>query len=1014
MKYKLWLISQLIFFNIAFGQNTQYFNDQESLFREGLELLDKSEYTSARQRFEKYISQSSNDVKKGDAEYYVAFCALGLYHEDGEKRVEDFIANHKEHHKAVTAYFELGNFYFKEKKYKKAAEYYGKVNLALITENQRQETRYKLGYSHFAERNFEDAITYFNVLKRQNGEYMAASNYYAGYIEYELKQYDKAIIDLEKASQNEAYASVAPTLLANLYYKQNRYDDLIGFGTKVINKSEANANHKDLYLLLGDAYLMKNDFTNAAQYYHKYESANSNPANEVRYRIGYTYYKEGDYDEAIDHLKRAATEKDSIGVYASYYLGVMYLKQGNKLYAVTAFDNARNNKINEALRKEGAYQYAKVTYDLGKSEEAVNAFEYYKTQYPKGEHIVEINDLLSEAYFNSNNYDLAINHIEGMGSLTRSQQMVYQKATFYKGSELFNKGDYRQAIDYFKKSLKYPLDLQYSGLANLWSAEAYSVGRRYDEAFPYYRAILGNSQLISTNTGLRARYGIGYAYYNTKEYDKALIHFKEYVNGVEKQSDKMYYDDALLRLADCYYVSKSYDNALSFYAKAIQFNRADNDYALYQTGLINGIEGDVNAAAKAFDGVIAIPRSRYFDDALFQKGQLFLEKGDYEAAIKGFDRLIAQKPNSRLIPYAYSKRASGNYNLQQYEKSIKDYQTILNEYPTHSVAGEVLLPLQEVLNIVGRGGEFDQQLAAYKSANPEKSGLEAVEYESAKNQYFNLNYKRAIERLQAFIKTYPEDPRVMEASYYIAESYYRLRDFEPALEVYNELVTNTSYEQYNRIVGRIAEIEYLSGRYDNAIYFFYQLADISSTKKEQYNAWAGLMESYYLKGTYDSVDRYAEIILEKGNVHISSQNKASLYLGKADFARGNYEQAQDEFLTTLNTARDEYGAEAQYLLGLIYYNTKEYQKSIEALIALNNNFNAYTEWVGKGYMLLAEDYLALGDIFQAKGTLKSIVENFPLEFYKTKAKQKLAEIDKMVSEENSATTNSSDSLTNDN
>ncbi|MEQ8574035.1 MAG: tetratricopeptide repeat protein, partial [Fulvivirga sp.] len=233
------------------------------------------------------------------------------------------------------------------------------------------------------------------------------------------------------------------------------------------------------------------------------------------------------------------------------------------------------------------------------------------------------------------------------------------------------------------------------------------------------------------------------------------------------------------------------------------------------------------------------------------------------------------------------------------------------------------------------------------------------------------------------------------------------------LEVYNELVTNTSYEQYNRIVGRIAEIEYLSGRYDNAIYFFYQLADISSTKKEQYNAWAGLMESYYLKGTYDSVDRYAEIILEKGNVHISSQNKASLYLGKADFARGNYEQAQDEFLTTLNTARDEYGAEAQYLLGLIYYNTKEYQKSIEALIALNNNFNAYTEWVGKGYMLLAEDYLALGDIFQAKGTLKSIVENFPLEFYKTRAKQKLAEIDKMVSEENSATTNSSDSLIND-
>jgi tetratricopeptide (TPR) repeat protein len=1014
MKYILLLLVQLTVIASAYSQNTLYFNDDESLFRSGIELLDKSHYGAARQRFEKYITSSANNVKKTEAEYYVAFCALGLYNDDGEKRVEQFIADHKGHPKAVTAYYELGNFYFKEKKYSKAATYYSKVNLALITEEQRQETRFKLGYSNFAERNFDKALEYFNVLKRQSGNYSAASNYYAGYIEYELKQYDKAIIDLEKASQDDAYASVAPSLLANLYYKQGRYDDLLKYGNKVLARSDAQVNEKDFYLLMGDAHLMKGEYNKASGFYQLYEEKSPNPSVDVRYRIGYTYYKEAKYDQAIDHLKRAASDKDSIGVYASYYLGVMYLKQGNKLYALTAFDNARKNKINEELRQEGTYQYSKVSYDLGKSGEAVEGFEYYLKQYPRGIHRDEINDMLSEAYLSSNDYDLAISHIEKQSSMSRSLEKVYQKATYLKGSELFNKGDYRNATEFFKKSLKHPVDIQYSTLANLWSAEAYAIGRRYDQAFPHYRTILGNPQMSSGNNGLRARYGIGYAYFNTQDYPKALIHFKEYINALERASDKMFYDDALLRLADCYYVSKSYNEALTYYQKAIKLNKSDLDYAQFQSGAIYGIQGNLSAAIKAYDIVIAQPRSRFIDDAMFQKAQLYFEKGEYDQAIKGFTKLIEVKSSSNFIPYAYLRRASSNYNLHKYDLSISDYLKILTDYPTHNVAREVLLPLQEVLNLQNRGGEFDSYLANFKKANPDGKGLENVEFESAKNQYFNLSYKKAIERFTAYIKNYPSDKKVAEAKYYIAESYYRLKDYEPALKVYTDLVTDGSYDQINKIVARIAEIEYLSGRHENAVYFFNQLADVASTKKEQYNAWAGLMESYYLLGKYDSVDRYAKIILEKGNVHISSQNKASLYLGKSAYARGNYDLAQDEFLSALNTARDEFGAEAQFMLGQVYFNKKDYKKSIESLIALNTNFNIYPEWVGKGYLLLADNYMALGDVFQAKGTLKSIIDNFPLEYYRTKAKAKLVEIEKVSKEKQTTTIDTQEGLINDN
>jgi TolA-binding protein len=190
-------------------------------------------------------------------------------------------------------------------------------------------------------------------------------------------------------------------------------------------------------------------------------------------------------------------------------------------------------------------------------------------------------------------------------------------------------------------------------------------------------------------------------------------------------------------------------------------------------------------------------------------------------------------------------------------------------------------------------------------------------------------------------------------------------------------------------------------RYEKAIPHYHQLARLAANKKEQYTAWSGLMESHYLLAQYDSTKAYAQIILEKGNVNAGAQSKASLYLGKAAMAKGDYDLAQDEFINTLNSAQDEYGAEAKYLLGEIQYLSKQHKQCYETLISLNTDFAAYPEWVGKSFLLLADNYLAMGDTFQAKGTLNSLIDNFPQENVKVMAKEKLKKIsDEEVKKQN--------------
>jgi hypothetical protein len=45
-------------------------------------------------------------------------------------------------------------------------------------------------------------------------------------------------------------------------------------------------------------------------------------------------------------------------------------------------------------------------------------------------------------------------------------------------------------------------------------------------------------------------------------------------------------------------------------------------------------------------------------------------------------------------------------------------------------------------------------------------------------------------------------------------------------------------------------------------------------------------------------------------------------------------------------------------------------------------------------LLLADNFQAMGDLFQAKATLQSLVEHFPLENVKQEAQRKLKEIEK--------------------
>ena len=135
------------------------------------------------------------------------------------------------------------------------------------------------------------------------------------------------------------------------------------------------------------------------------------------------------------------------------------------------------------------------------------------------------------------------------------------------------------------------------------------------------------------------------------------------------------------------------------------------------------------------------------------------------------------------------------------------------------------------------------------------------------------------------------------------------------------------------------------------------------------------------------------MILEQGNLAVNATNEATLFLGKAAMQQGKRYEAQAYFTQLVQSTTDSTAAEAQYLLAQLHYEAQAYHQSLAALFELNKRFPAYKTWTNQGYLLMANNYLALQEVLQAQATLQSIIDNAEDKALVATARQKLATLE---------------------
>jgi tetratricopeptide (TPR) repeat protein len=118
-----------------------------------------------------------------------------------------------------------------------------------------------------------------------------------------------------------------------------------------------------------------------------------------------------------------------------------------------------------------------------------------------------------------------------------------------------------------------------------------------------------------------------------------------------------------------------------------------------------------------------------------------------------------------------------------------------------------------------------------------------------------------------------------------------------------------------------------------------------------------------------------------------------MVLGRFEAGRDNFNEAIRHYrsVTSLNNAG--YAAEARYAIAEAWYRLDDMKNAEKAAMETIRRSGSYDYWITKSYILLGDVFRRQKDWFNAKATLRSVVDNSRNEELRDEARTKLAAVE---------------------
>ena len=988
--------------NQVSGQQSAIYTSNLSEFDNALSLFNDKQYQSAQILFEKVKQENASQDVHADCAYYIGICAIHLNQNNADELIEQFITDYPTSSKQNQAYIEVAQYYFEQGKFPQALLYFDKVDENALTYEQTEKFTFEKGYAHFAAGDKKEATSYFNNVVNSK-EYGTQANYYLGFMAYEGDNYKEANKYFKQVEGEEKYSEKLSYFKADMNFKSGDFQKAIAAGIAAMPKSNA-SEKSELNKIIGESYFNLQQYDKALPYLKDYKGKRGKWSNTDLYQLGYTYYMQKEYENAISQFNKIIDGKDSVAQNAYYHLGECYFKTDKKQQALNAFKSASEMDFDKKIQEDANLNYAKLSYEIGNSYQSVpNVLASFLNKYPNSQSKTEIETLLINSYITSKNYKDALTLLEKNN--TTENKIAYQKVLFYRGIELYTDGNYREALNMFKKSITNQKNEKIAARATFWKGETEYVLDNFTDALKSFKQFESSAEAKNTPENKNINYNIAYVHFKLKEYDQAGNYFQSYID--KNKDDKVRLNDAYLRLGDSRFVSSKYWPAMDAYNKAIDMKGIDADYAAFQKALSYGFVIKNDKKIEEFNSfLLKFKTSQYRDDALFELGNTYVTENKTDLAIKTYDQLLSEFKNGSFASKSILRQGLVYYNSQRNELAIAKFKEVAAKYPRTPEALEAVATARLVYMDNGKVNEYAAWAKTLDFVEVSDADLDNDTYEAAEKQYLQNNTKQAITSLSGYVSQFPNGIHALKANFYLAQSYYTDGKEASAVPNYEFVISKPRNELTEQSLARLAEIHLKKDDYTKALPVLKRLEIESDFPQNITFAQANLMRAYYDQKDYANAVVYADKVLSNPKTDNKIKSDAQIIVARSAIKANDEPKARIAYAKLLTIARGELAAEALYYDAYFKNKDGKYDDSNKTVQKLAKDFSGYKYFGAKGLIVMANNYYQMKDNFSATSILDSVIKNFKeFEDVVQEAKTELNLIKGEVSKTNSSITN---------
>jgi len=597
-------------------------------------------------------------------------------------------------------YTMLGEIELQKKRFQPAYQFFDKVNENEI-DDQLLVYRGLLGKGtalYYLNR-YDDAISILSDIDFRAPNFESAKvSFYLAESYFAQKDFAQALTFYNKISTDDAGLQ-ALTLYgkAYCYFNQKDYTNASFFFSDFTKKYPKNDKIFDARIRMADSYFADKNYDDAADAYENLLKLKNGIKGKdyVSFQLALALYRSGKVQKAIEQLENFKSNYSRSIYYENvlYLIGWINFQQNNFYPAIYKYRNMLDELPRSKLAPLIQYSIGDAFYNLGNYDSAIVSYETVITKYPNSPQVFDALNGIQYCYVAKGELEKAIQIIDNY--VSENPASTYADQLYFKKGELY----YSQR-DYEKARLSYKDFITYFSQSRYISNAYYQVGKceqylnNLDEAIQNYKIVFNSYAQSDIAPG--AVIELGNVYTQLKRFDQAL---SLYDKAIDKYRSTPRIAELLFMKGETQLKKNDLPGAYDVFEEISVYYPVNifADKAKLEMGLIELKKKRYDSADKLFLELVSKRTDDIAAKAQYAYGLSLLEQDKIQNAITAFVRVLnVFQTYDEWVAKSYLKLGDAYLKMNDKDKAREMYRTVISKHRSDEYGKEAQLKLRNV------------------------------------------------------------------------------------------------------------------------------------------------------------------------------------------------------------------------------------------------------------------------------------------------------------------------------